>query len=247
MVMPNCGTFYYVGVVPPTADARRSGQWTLADLSGAPHSKPKTAFSLTSWWRGSTHYGPHGNLRDDRLVGLEPKLRITDDGLLLEAASRDQAQIRSASVGVDARLLDSMRSGDSFYLARTHTADIGLSLLRGSRLVFAIGAVTVIPLGDNIRVRGGPAHSADIASTDWPRRHTWVDISLLSEARRLTGGQQTAIGDYTVAVIRSFQDGIPGTHECLAITCQEVESEAALRSARILASGNAGLAMERWS
>src|SRR5688500_8640248 len=127
MVMPNCGTFHYVGVVPPTADARRSGQWRLEDISGARRGTSTPASSVANFGARLEDDDLYDDLTDDRLVGLEPTLRITDDGLLLEASRRDRARIRSASVSMDARLLDSMQSGDSFYLARTHTADLAFS------------------------------------------------------------------------------------------------------------------------
>lgn len=44
MAMPPCGTFSYVGVIPD-AIARTTGQWELADASGAP---PPS--KVRRWW-----------------------------------------------------------------------------------------------------------------------------------------------------------------------------------------------------
>jgi hypothetical protein len=81
MVMPHCGTFQYTGVVPP--DGLRSGSWTLQDASGA------------------SVIGRGDPLSDNRLVGLQPKLEISNGQLVLKASGRDRAQVCSAALQVD--------------------------------------------------------------------------------------------------------------------------------------------------
>src|ERR1700674_4229342 len=136
MVMPLCGTFRYAGVVP--ADGLRSRRWTLQDASGA---------SAT---------GRRNALFDNRLVGLQPTLEILDGQLGLTASSRERAQVFSASLQVDAALIEVCRSGDVLHLVRTGTADIGVSVVRARQLIFALGAVTAVPIGEGIFVQGGP-------------------------------------------------------------------------------------------
>jgi hypothetical protein len=125
------------------------------------------------------------------------------------------------------------------------TGDIGVSLLRGGRLVFAIGAVTTVPPGEAMIVSVGPPVRG---REDWPRRDTWVDVSISGESTgRLRGGESATVRNYRISVVRSFLDGVPGTHECLAVTLEGAcPHGAGLRSAELLAGGNAGLTMVQW-
>ena len=224
MVMPACGTFYYSGVVPDARAALESGHWTLEDQSGA---------ALRA---------PTSQIRDNRLIGLEPTLRISERHLVLETTSRHRAEIRSASVEVDRSLIDGLQGGDVLTLIRTGTADIGISVLRRGQLMVAVGAVTVTPLGDDVRVRGGP----DVE--EWPRTDTWVEVSVSAETLRLRGGEATAIGSYRFSVVRCFQDGIPGRYESLALSLDGFcGHDSAVRSAELLSRPNAGLMMTTWS
>ena len=112
----------------------------------------------------------------------------------------------------------------------------------------AVGAVTAVPLGDEVVVRGGPvvdyaAHGPE----QWPRRDTWVDVSVWGETCRLREGESTTLCDYRFSVVHSFQDGIPGTYECVAITLEGAcPHETAMHSAELLARPNAGLIMTDW-
>ena len=231
MVMPACGTFHYSGVVPGAKAALESGHWTLEDQSGA---------ALRA---------PTSELRDNRLLGLAPTLRISECHLVLETASRHRAQIRSASLEIDRSLIERLQGGDVLTLIRTATADIGISVLRRGQLMVAVGAVTVTPLGDEVRVRDGPVVEHAMAGPEeWPRTDTWIDVSVSAETLRLRGGEATAIGSYRFSVVRCFQDGIPGTYESLAISLDGFcGHEAAVRSAELLSRPNAGLIMMKWS
>ena len=231
MVMPACGTFHYSGVVPDAKAALESGHWTLEDRSGA---------ALRA---------PTSELRDNRLVGLEPTLRISESDLVLETASRQRAQIRSASLEIDRSLIERLQGGDVLTLIRTGTADIGISVLRRGQLMVAVGAVTVTPLGDEVRVRSGPVvDHPTVGSQQWPRTDTWIEVSASAETRRLRGGEATTIGSYWFSVVRCFRDGIPGTYESLAISVDAFcGHEAAVRSAELLSRPNAGLMMKKWS
>ena len=230
MVMPSCGTFCYSGVVPDSKAALASGDWTLQDQSGA------ALEAFTS------------ELRSNRLVGLEPTLRISKGQLVLETASRHRAQVRSAALEIDRSLIKGLRSGDVLTLIRTGTADIGISVLRNAQLMVAVGAVTVAPLGDAVRVRGGPVVEHGTGLERWPRTDTWIEVSVSDETRRLRGGEATAIANYRFSVIRCFKDGVPGKYESLAISLDGFcGHEAAVVSAELLARPGAGLTMRKWS
>jgi hypothetical protein len=250
MSMPPCGTFHYAGLVPAAKTAWESGGWTLDDQSGAAMAEGVTRREGWKFWKPvSPRDDALHRLRDNRLIGLTPTLRLSNGHLILDAASRDRAQVASASLELDRSLIEIWRSGDTLTLRRTGTADIGISIVRLGQLIMAVGAVTVIPMGNDVIVRGGPVlnRSGDDLES-WPRRDTWVDASVLGETRRLRGGEATTMGHYAISVVRCFEDGVPGSHESLAISLDGAcAHEAALHSAALLARPNAGLVMTNWS
>lgn len=236
MVMPLCGTFQYAGVIPvdwspPGRFWSPPGRLRLDDQSGAASA------------------GSGDPLFENRLVGLQPVLEISTNQLVLKASGRNRAEVSSAALEIDPVLIGVFRVGDALNLCRTGTADIGVSLLRFGQLIFAVGAVTVTPLGDTVAVRGGPevVNSAPYL-LEWPRRDTWVDVSISGEASRLRGGEEATIRDYKVSVLRCFQDGFPGKFDCLAISLEGIcPHQAAAHSAKLLGRPNAGLTMTAWS
>src|SRR5687767_4480721 len=218
MAIPDCGTFHYNGAVPDTKAERESGKWRLEDQSGA--------ISDTEW-----KFSKRNDLLHNRLVGLRPTLRIMGRQLILEAAGRHRALIPSASLELDESLIAIFQGGDVLTLVRTDTGDIGVSLLRRDQLVVAVGAVTETLLGNDVAVWNA-------------RMETWVDVSVSGETRQLRGGEETTICNYRFSVIRSFQDGLPGTYESLAISLDgSCAHEAAVHSAELIARPNAGLTM----
>ena len=143
MVMPLCGTFRYAGVVP--ADGLRSGPWMLQDASAASATR-----------RGDA-------LFDNRLIGLQPTLEISNGQLVLKASSRDRAQISPASLQVDPALIELFRTGDVLHLARTGTADIGVSVVRGLVVARVCVHETVVYSAERLITP-----NAGLVMTDWP-------------------------------------------------------------------------------
>jgi hypothetical protein len=226
MAMLLCGTFHYTGVVPDTKDARESGEWKLAQLSDG---APLTSEILQEWKQ----------LRDSRLVGLEPILRVSGSHLILEARRQPLATIHSASLELDRSLLEIFQSGDVLTVVRNCSADLAVSLLRHGQLVVAIGAATATPLGAGLSV-----HAEDVSDDpDDPReflmRHgRWVDVSVWGDTVRLGPGETRVISDCKVTVLRCVQDGVPGNSESLAISREGIcPHDAALRSAELIATG----------
>jgi hypothetical protein len=111
-----------------------------------------------------------------------------------------------------------------------------------------VGAVTTVPLGSGVQVRGGP--DVDLtapAPHHWPRTDTWVEVSQSGQGSRLRTGEEARIGEYTVSVLRCFQDGVPGTYESVAISLSGAGlHEASIRLARLFARPNAGLNLTDW-
>ena len=233
--MPLCGTFHYAGIVPKAKADCESGSWRLQDQSGA---RLFAKFDSLKLWKSDS-------LRDNRLVGLQPTLRVSGGQLVLSASGKQRAEIRSASLDLDPSFVEGFQGGDLLTLVRSGTADIGISLLRVDELVCAVGAVTLVPLGKAIGIdTGSNSTSSSPASPPWPRKDTWIEISYSGQVSRLRAGDRTAIGDWEVSVVRCFQDGLPGSYENAAISSRGIcPHDAAIRSARLLARPNAGLAL----
>jgi hypothetical protein len=235
------GTFEYVGVVPEDW-VQSSGQWDLRDESGA-----------------ESMDGNH--LIQSRLVGLQPSLQITDVGvppdvrvsphtgivrpkvllsrLTLRAGAKDRATVAAFSFCVDQALTRAWRVGDVLHVARTSCGGLGLSVVRGSRLVMAIGAVTAVPHdGLTIRIPWDAIRAAEGAfrrldpTFEFPELP--IECSIESERRVLYRGRPH-IGGYEVFVEHGFYPGTPGVSECAALSllgsCPET---AAVCSAQLL-------------
>ena len=227
--MPLCGTFRYSGVVPERTLAR-GAQWFLDSPAGD-----------ESHDRSRTEYDP---LRDDRLVGLKPILQISRGRLTLIASSRSRARVASATCDVDPELPGSFHTGDVLTLIRTGTADLALSLMRHGRLVWAIGAVTVVRLGSAVAVRG-PSQVERTRS--WERKDEWIEVTVGEERARLQRGDEATIGSHRVTVVRCYEPGMPGTYESVAVSLDEASLHtAAVRSAELLARPSGGLVLEDW-
>ena len=142
MVVPLEGTFGYVAVVP--------------DLQSSTFSCPTESFrkSLTN---------------PSRLVGTRPILEVSDAGLTpkpspqnpftyrsrisLIAQSKEAATVRKVSFLIDRGLISALHPGDELYLSRTGCGCTAVSAIREQKLIFAIGAITEIPLGCDFQAR----------------------------------------------------------------------------------------------
>ena len=243
MAISPSGTFNYAGIVPDS-HVQSSGRWQLSDVSGAESSTGGDS------------------IVHNRLVGLQPSLEITDVGLTpdvrvsphtgnvrpkvllsrltLRSDSRDRATIAALSFCVDQALPRSWRGGDVLHVARTGCGGLGLSVLRGDRLITAIGAVTAVPHGGlvTVRIPREAIREAEDAFRRVDPRFEFpelpIEIQVESTKRVLYGGRPR-IGSYEVFVEHGFYLGIPGTSECVALSlngsCPET---AAICSAQLL-------------
>lgn len=215
-MMPPCGTFHYAGVVPERRLDIDLGLWILSDQSGAEPASPSPDV-------------PYNELRGNRLVGLQPIAQISGAEFILRARSGNQATIRTASIALDQFLLEELRPGDRVELVRTASANIAVSVMRAGELYWALGAVTVVPLGPSLRIRGGPERNA---GDEWPRKDTWLDVSAESETVRLRDHEEVNLGPYRLTVLRSFRDTIPGSYENVVVSTDATGiHEAAIRAA----------------
>jgi len=234
-----------LGSYQTVTHVQSSGRWQLRDESGA----------------NSSTGGD--SLFHDRLVGLQPSLEITDVGLTpdgrvsphtgnvrpkvllsrltLRADSRDRATIAAFSFCVDQALTRSWQGGDVLHLARTGCGGLGLSVVRGDRLITAIGAVTAVPHGGLVTVRI-PQEAIREAESVFRRVDPQFEFPALpieiqvESTRRVLYRGRPRIGSYEVFIEHGFlESGDPGTSECLALSligsCPET---AAICSAQLL-------------
>jgi len=242
MVIPVSATFKYAGVVPQDG-VQSSGRWELRDESGT---------------ESSTAGDP---LIRSRLLGLHPSLQITDAGvtpdvraspytgnarpkvllsrLTLRAGAKDRGTVAAFSFCVDQALTRSWRVGDVLHVARNGCCGLGLSVVRGNRLITAVGAVTAVPHDgltlrmpwDAIREAKGAFGRLD-PTFQFPELP--IEVQIDSERRVLYRGRPR-IGPYDVFVEHGFYPGVPGVSECAALSlvgsCPET---AAISSAQLM-------------
>lgn len=151
---------------------------------------------------------------------------------------------------LDGALTRSMQAGDVLTIARTMTRDVGVSLVRGGVLVWAVGAVAAVPLGATVRARlGPPIAQGQISAARWPTANTWLDVSCGPDQRTLRGGQATAMGGFEITVRRAARsDGeSPARRESAAISRADAAlHDAALRAAEHLDREDGGLVLTVW-
>ena len=261
MVMPACGTFDYVAVVPkqPTT------------LLSAHLRTPVVPFDSQRWLEHRSGSDDSSRaLFEDRLVGYDPTISIDDAGITpdgsvagnvlpkvlrsritMTAATRSHARVRSATFHVDSALSTLLQPRDRVFFGRTDCGGVGMSVVRDGRLVVAVGAVSSVPLGDHVRVHtphqlvveGERPFKGIDPDFHFPELPVQVDVD---GTTRIFFRARTDIGDYFLWVEHGFFLGLPGTEMCVAIAlkraCPDV---AAIASAQLLDDPSA-LLMTPW-
>ena len=224
MVMSPAGTFDYQVTVP--------------------EGHPEAAFPWPLRLRAPVG-GDRHSASGRRLVGHSPALHITSAGFpteraivgrtglqvpktlrsrfSLNATERTLATVACASFHVDEGVTARLRAGDVINMSRTGCGGLGISVLRDGRLVVAAGAVTRVPLGDDLSVRI-PGELVNEAEAIFRRRDPEYRFSELPtelktdhETRLLAPGW-SRVGSYTAFLVHGPVRGIPGNNECLGIT-----------------------------
>jgi len=244
-LIPPCGTFDYVAIVPDPED--RPGPWPVrlrapVELSG-------------------------DSLADSRLVGIAPRLQITDAGVsfgrtglmrpkvlrtqfALIASERDRATVSAASFHVDKALISALRPRDVLNMTRTYCGGLGMSVIRDGELVVAVGAVTAVPLGNNVEAQI-PSDLVDKAEAVFKKRDPDFELTELPvEVRVGDQGRVLYVGtrqleQYQVWVAHGFYPGIPGVDECLALSLIGKCSVSAANASAMLLDSD-GLSMAEW-
>ncbi len=173
-----------------------------------------------------------------RLVGHSPQLTITDAGQTPDPGPRNPATLRSkvmltaddcndatvsqVSFLVDKGLISVLKPGDLLYLARTDCGRIGFSAIRNDLLIFAVGAITAVPLGrdfsaeipiDLIRDAQRVFRKRDprFELSDYP-----IEVRAGNERHILLGGRRK-VSKFDLWVLHGHLVGIPGTNECVSV------------------------------
>jgi hypothetical protein len=204
---------------------------------------------------------------DGRLVGHEPLFRVSDAGLTpdpgekrprvmrslisLVASERRRATIATASFHVDKALMSSLRSGDLVHVTYTDCCGLGLSVLRQGALVVAAGAVTAVPLGNDVEARI-PGDLIDRAEAifrsvddEFEFLETPIEIRVAASRVLLLAGYRTRMG-HDMYVVHGFQPGEPGNSECAAIYQRALCPETAAHASALLLDLPEALSMTRW-
>lgn len=179
----------------------------------------------------------------DRLVGHHPTIRFWRDRLVLIASGKGQSRLRNTSFAIGDAVPLAARAGDRLYVVRTGSGGIGLSLLREKTLVLAIGAVTSVPLGTNLKVRVRPERRGRM---DAYRAETWLEFQVECENLRMKNRGVSTIEHYEIYIEHCWQDGIPGVDECVSVcgANDPAINIASIRSAILL--GPSDLKMTLW-
>ena len=181
-----------------------------------------------------------------RLVGHDPRIRLWNERLVLVAATEHNASARNMTAPIGDAVNLAAQPGDRLYVIRTGAGAIGLSLLRGESLVLAIGSVTAVPLGKDMKIirrQSGPRQPADFRGVSCD---TWLEFTVGREHLKLGDRDEIEVGGYHIYLEHRWFTGIPGVDECVSICIADKSPLriAAMRSAILL--GNGYLKITRW-
>lgn len=201
-----------------------------------------------------------------RLVGPSPWLQVEDAGptpnpsasnpatersrLRLTAADKRQASVAEISFILDRGVISALRPGDLLHMVRTPCGGIGISAIRSNQLIFAVGAITQVPLGSTFEAKL-PSDLIREAEAVFRKRENGFQLSEYPIEVKASGERciayrgRFALGCFEVWILRVFCPGMPGTDECLSVAqkgaCQVVDANC---SALFLDSGR--MEMVRW-
>jgi hypothetical protein len=223
MAIPVRGTFRYVAVVPDNFPDN-SAPWVAA---------LREVVERTG-----------NELLDARLVGYSPRVEISDAGITpdsllrpgqrarprvlrsqirLAAAERKGATASAVSFHVDGSLISALRPRDELHMSRTSCGGLGLSIVRNGQLIAGVGALTAVPLGNDVRV-SVPEDLITDAEAVFRRRDPQFQFPELPIELSIGGCRHVVfrgwihLEGYEVFMEHGFYRGIPGRNECLAIS-----------------------------
>lgn len=176
--------------------------------------------------------------RTTRLVGLNPQLHVSDAGATPNPSPRNPATQRSclrltasgtqyASVAdvcffLDRGVISALHPGDLLHMVRTGCGGTGVSAIRSDQLIFAVGAITAVPLGRDFQAQV-PYDLVQQAEAVFRKRASRfqfaeypVEIRALHELQIMYRGRMK-LGPFEVWVLHGRYFGIPGSDECVSV------------------------------
>jgi len=179
----------------------------------------------------------------DCLLGPNPRIRFWNERLVLIASGQSKAGVRNVSFPIGDAVCIAARAGDHLYVSRTGAGGIGMSLLRQQRLILATGAITAVPLGADIQASISSGNAQDWEDAAAEAR---IEVRIGSEQLSLRKREVAKIGDYHIYIERCWENGMPGTAECvsLSVTHEAALQHPAMRAAILL--GNGAMKMTYW-
>lgn len=242
-MIAGCGTFDYVAMIPE------------GGISVSFRAQLRQPIKLSG-----------NKLADFRLVGHAPEVRITDlarppnpgpsnpatsrSRVTLRALDREYAQDSEASFVLDRGLISALRPGDLLAMSRTGCGGVGVSAIRDSQLVFAVGVITAVPLGNDFvarfpyeLVREAEAvfrkHDSTFEFVEYP-----LEIRAAGKTLIIYGGR-VKVGDFELWIRHGYRKGIPGTDESVSIARAGACSIVDANSSVLFLEGE-GLSMVKW-
>src|SRR5262249_50707438 len=141
----------------------------------------------------------------------------------LLAAEKKYASYQTASYFLDKTLVRVLRPGDVFHITRTSCGGVGVSAIRQGNLIFAVGAVTAVPLGSDVSVKI-PDDLLNKAQAVFRQRDPEFEFvvypieACIADSSRILFQGIVKMGGYHVCVLHGHVDGFPGTPECVSIS-----------------------------
>lgn len=240
-LLPFAETFDYVAVMPATG---RDGRcYTRSADAADQHAKGHRLVG----WSPHLHIESAGMLRGGGPLSPLCDLNrpaVLASRIVLAAHDRAEATTSAAWFSLDQGLVDVLRAGDEVHMTRTPRGGLGVSVIRGDDLIVALGAVTAVPLGGNLKVavrrdrlaRGEPPDGG--SNTGYPWQHP-IEITSGGRVPRKPKG-------YTIQVWYSVWPPPEDADECVSIirigACPTV---AAFASTQLLAMTDA-LHVQAW-
>jgi hypothetical protein len=240
------GTFDYVGTIP-----EREPDGTIVCSLTVRDRRPLGTFEQFGCLVGGT---PTLHITE---AGLTPdpgpdRPRVLRSRLRLRARGRDRATVQAVDFHVDRGLVAALRANDALHLVRTASGDLAISVLRGNQLVAAVGAVTCVPLGDEIEA-STPFELMQQAEAMLAAGHPGfhfpempVRFVVDGHAPQLFMFCNGKFGPFSVFVRHGWRRGVPGDGESVAISRDGLCNDVAARCSTMLLECRDGFGMAQW-
>lgn len=172
-------------------------------------------------------------------LGDRPFLHVIEAGIISNPSAsrpsvvrcglqlaRPDDKFRANTQFIDKALIHACRPGDRFHVAYTGVGGTDISLLRNGKLIFAVGEISALPLGEDFTART-PIDLALAAERIFHARDPefrFLEIPLEISYRgktRLLCKNSYRLDGYHVGVMHGFKMGEPGTPECATISFED--------------------------